>query len=84
MYSSHKTYDIVWIFSVVEKDGSNHSKKSTQPRIENGLSNCLAINGVMKTTPTVSLEALLGLFPLYIEVKAHTRITFLRQHFMGN
>ncbi|XP_050427717.1 uncharacterized protein LOC126837807 [Adelges cooleyi] len=45
---------------------------------------CLAITGAMRTAPTVALEALLGLPPLHLEIKAHAKGTALRLHNSGD
>ncbi|XP_050547350.1 uncharacterized protein LOC126909036 [Daktulosphaira vitifoliae] len=43
----------------------------------------IAITGALRTTPTVALEALIGLPPLHLEVKAHAKATALRFHNLG-
>lgn len=41
---------------------------------------CLSMTGVMKSTPTAGLEAILGLTPLHIKVEEQARFAALRLH----
>ena len=45
---------------------------------------CIAISGCMKTTPTATLELLLGLHPLYMQIEAEALISLKRLKNLGH
>ena len=44
---------------------------------------CLGVIGVMRTTPTLAMEAILGLEPLYLNVEAKARRALTRLNDWG-
>ena len=79
---------ISWIYNAVVKPSFLHCsivwwKKTKQISVRNKLNHlqrmaCMGITGAMRTTPTLAMETLLNLAPLYVEVEVHARATLYR------